>query len=116
MATASVAAAMTAPGSMALAFRLFATDELRVRGMNIIATVGLVGMAVGPIAGGMILAVAPWQALLAMNAPIAAVARACGARPSLAILWPSKGEAIGEACPGVFMRMAIVESPNRPPK
>ena len=51
-----------------------------------------------------------------MNAPIAAVARACGARPSLAILWPSKVEAIAEACPGVFMRMAIVESPKSPPK
>ncbi|MDA3146916.1 MFS transporter [Leucobacter sp. UCMA 4100] len=75
-----VAAAMTAPGSMALAFRLFATDELRVRGMNIIATVGLVGMAVGPVAGGMILAIAPWQALLAMNAPIALLAFAAIAK------------------------------------
>nr|WP_254259399.1 MFS transporter [Leucobacter chinensis] len=75
-----VAAAMTAPGSMALAFRLFATDELRVRGMNIIATVGLVGMAVGPVAGGMILAITPWQALLAMNAPIALLALAAIAK------------------------------------
>ena len=32
-----------------------------------------------------------------MNAPIAAVARACGARPALAILWPSNVEAIAEA-------------------
>lgn len=69
-----IAAAMTAPGSMALAFRLFDADELRVRSMNIISTVGLVGMAIGPIAGGFLLAVAPWQALLAINAPIAALA------------------------------------------
>ena len=51
-----------------------------------------------------------------MNAPIAAVARAWAARPFSAILWPSKVEAIAEACPGVFMRMPIVESPNSPPK
>ena len=51
-----------------------------------------------------------------MKAPIAAVASACGARPSLAILWPSKVEAIADACPGVFIRMAMVESPNMPPK
>ncbi|WP_129660572.1 MFS transporter [Rothia uropygialis] len=69
-----IAAAMTAPGSMALAFRLFDADELRVRSMNIISTVGLIGMAIGPIAGGFILALAPWQALLAINAPIAVLA------------------------------------------
>ena len=51
-----------------------------------------------------------------MNAPIAAVARACGARPLRAILWPSNVEAIADAWPGVFMRMAMVESPKRPPK
>ncbi len=69
-----VAAAMTAPGAMALAFRLFDIDELRVRGLNIISTVGLIGMAIGPIVGGFILALAPWQALLAINAPIAVLA------------------------------------------
>lgn len=69
-----VAAAMTAPGSMALAFRLFDSDELRVRAMNVISTVGLFGTAVGPIGGGFILALAPWQVLLAINAPIAVLA------------------------------------------
>lgn len=51
-----------------------------------------------------------------MNAPIAAVARACGARPALAIRCPSNVEAMADAWPGVFSRMAIVESPKRPPK
>lgn len=69
-----VAAAMTTPGSMALAFRLFVEDGIRVRAINLISTVGLVGMAVGPTAGGLVLAIAPWQVLLLINVPIAALA------------------------------------------
>ena len=66
-----VAAAMTTPGSMALSFRLFDNDTLRVRATTVISTVGLVGVAVGPTVGGLLLAVAPWQILLVVNAPIA---------------------------------------------
>ncbi|MGW2280866.1 MFS transporter [Streptomyces sp. NPDC001770] len=69
-----VAAAMTTPGSMALAFRLFDEDGLRVRATTLISTVGLVGLAVGPTAGGFVLAVAPWQVLLLVNVPVAALA------------------------------------------
>ncbi len=69
-----VAAAMTAPGSMALSFRLFDDDALRVRATALISTVGLVGLAIGPAIGGVILAVAPWQVLLLVNVPIAIVA------------------------------------------
>jgi MFS family permease len=69
-----VAAAMTTPGSMALAFRLFDQDELRVRATTLISTVGMVGLAVGPTAGGFALAIAPWQALLLVNVPVAALA------------------------------------------
>lgn len=69
-----VAAAMTTPGSMALAFRLFAADDLRVKAMTVISTVGLVGLAIGPTVGGLVLAVAPWQVLLLVNVPIAALA------------------------------------------
>ncbi|MEV4636555.1 MFS transporter [Actinoplanes sp. NPDC049548] len=69
-----VAAAMTTPGSLALAFRLFDDDRLRVRATTLISTVGLVGLAVGPTAGGFVLAFAPWQVLLLVNAPIAALA------------------------------------------
>src|SRR4051794_28645274 len=69
-----VAAAMTTPGSMALAFRMFDDDALRVRATTLISTVGLVGLAVGPTAGGFILSIAPWQALLLVNAPVAVLA------------------------------------------
>lgn len=66
-----IAAAMTTPGSLALAFRLFDDDGQRVRATNLIATVGLVGLAIGPTTGGFVLAVAPWQILLLVNVPIA---------------------------------------------
>ena len=69
-----IAAAMTTPGSMALAFRLFTVDTLRVRATTLISTVGLVGLALGPTIGGFVLAVAPWQVLLLANVPIALLA------------------------------------------
>jgi len=69
-----IAAAMTTPGSMALAFRLFDVEELRVRALTLISTVGLVGLAIGPTVGGFVLAVAPWQVLLLINVPIAVLA------------------------------------------
>ncbi|MEU3459590.1 MFS transporter [Streptomyces sp. NPDC006733] len=69
-----VAAAMTTPGSMALAFRLFEEDGLRVRAVTLISTVGLVGLAIGPTSGGLVLTIAPWQVLLLINVPIAVLA------------------------------------------
>ncbi|MGW4641714.1 MFS transporter [Sphaerisporangium sp. NPDC004334] len=76
-ATMGVAAAMTTPGSMALAFRLFDEDGLRVRALTLISTVGMVGLAIGPTAGGLVLAIAPWQVLLLVNVPIAVLAFFC---------------------------------------
>ncbi len=72
-----VAAAMTTPGSLALAFRLFEEESLRVRAITVISTVGLVGLAIGPAVGGFVLQFAPWQALLVVNAPIALTALVC---------------------------------------
>jgi MFS family permease len=69
-----VAAAMTTPGTIALAFRLFDEDGLRLRAINLISTVGLVGLAIGPTAGGFVLAIAPWQVLLLVNVPVAVLA------------------------------------------
>ncbi|MFD7311063.1 MFS transporter [Promicromonospora sp. NPDC059942] len=72
-----VAAAMTTPGSMALAYRLFADEQLRLRAITLISTVGLVGLAAGPTTGGFVLGFAPWQALLLVNVPIAVIALVC---------------------------------------
>jgi MFS family permease len=69
-----LAAAMTTPGTRALAFRLFDDDARRVRATTLISTVGLAGLAVGPTTGGFVLAIAPWQILLLVNVPIAALA------------------------------------------
>lgn len=69
-----IAAAMTTPGSMALAFRLFDTEALRVRALTLISTVGLTGLAIGPTVGGVVLAFAPWKVLLLINVPIAIAA------------------------------------------
>jgi MFS family permease len=72
-----ITAAMTAPGTMALCFRLFDAENMLMRATSFIATVGLVGLAVGPTVGGLILQVLPWQALLVMNVPIAVLAWLC---------------------------------------
>lgn len=72
-----VAAAMTAPGTMALAFRLFDEDNLLMRATAMISSIGLVGLAVGPTVGGLVLQVLPWQTLLVMNVPIVVVAAVC---------------------------------------
>ena len=52
-----VAAAMTTPLSMALAFKLFDEDNLRIRAISIITTVGLVGLAIGPVIGGFVISI-----------------------------------------------------------
>ncbi|WP_432837485.1 MFS transporter [Dactylosporangium sp. CA-092794] len=72
-----VAAAMTAPGTMALCFRLFDEENLLMRATALISTVGLVGLAVGPTLGGLVLQVLPWPALLALNVPVAVLAAMC---------------------------------------
>ena len=51
----------------------------------------------------------------AMNDPIAAVARACAARPRLAILLPSMAVITDADSPGVFSRIEVVDPPYIPP-
>ena len=72
-----ITAAMTAPGTMALCFRLFDQDNLLMRATAMISTIGLVGLAVGPTLGGLVLQILPWQSLLVMNVPVAVLGVVC---------------------------------------
>ena len=51
----------------------------------------------------------------ATNDPMAAVARACAARPALAILLPSTAVTTDALSPGVFRRIDVVDPPYMPP-
>ncbi|GAA0560680.1 MFS transporter [Paractinoplanes ferrugineus] len=72
-----VTAAMTAPGTMALCFRLFDAENLLMRATGVISSVGLIGLAAGPTLGGLLLQVSSWQTLLVINVPIAVLAIGC---------------------------------------
>src|SRR3954469_3023393 len=102
-----VAAAMTTPGSMALSFRLFEDDDLRVRATTFISTVGLVGLALGPTAGGFVLAIAPWQVLLLVNVPIAVLAF-LGIRSAIAADAPADLHPDPVDVPGALLGTATV--------
>lgn len=67
-------AAMVAPGTMSLVFRLFDDDRLRNRAIGLIVSVAMVGFAIGPVLSGLAVEHWKWQALLFVNAPVAAIA------------------------------------------
>jgi MFS family permease len=67
-------AALIAPGTMSLLFRLFDDDELRARAISIIVVVAMIGFAIAPAASGLVITHVPWQVLLLANAPLALVA------------------------------------------
>lgn len=102
-----VAAAMTTPGSMALAFRLFDTEALRVKALTLISTVGMVGLAVGPTVGGFVLAFAPWQLLLLVNVPIAVLAF-IGIRLGIEHDRPEELHRVPLDVPGALLGTAVV--------
>jgi MFS family permease len=102
-----IAAAMTTPGSMALAFRLFDEESLRVRAITLISTVGLVGLAIGPTVGGLVLAVAPWQVLLLVNVPIALLALV-GIRAGIAADDPAELHRDPLDIPGALLATATI--------
>lgn len=74
-----VAAAMMAPITNSLVFRLFDDKTLRMRAMTVMIVVGMMGFVLGPILGGTALAHVRWEWLLVVNAPIA-LAAALGIR------------------------------------
>ncbi|RHA39789.1 MFS transporter [Cellulomonas rhizosphaerae] len=69
-----IAAAAMAPITNSLVFRLFDSQELRMRAMTVMIVVGMSGFILGPLLGGTALAHVGWQWLLLVNAPIALIA------------------------------------------
>ncbi|WP_345751101.1 MFS transporter [Microbacterium rhizophilus] len=69
-----VAAAMMAPITNSLVFRLFEDQALRMRAMTLMIVVGMSGFILGPVLGGTALAHITWEWLLVVNAPIALIA------------------------------------------
>ncbi|SHG00672.1 Major Facilitator Superfamily protein [Jatrophihabitans endophyticus] len=69
-----IAAAMMAPITNSLVFRLFDDQALRMRAITVMITVGMTGFILGPLLGGTALAHVRWEWLLVVNAPIALVA------------------------------------------
>ena len=69
-----IAAAMMAPITNSLVFRLFDDERLRMRAMTVMITVGMSGFILGPVLGGTALAHVRWESLLVVNAPIALIA------------------------------------------
>lgn len=67
-------AALIAPLTMSLCFRLFDDPALRRRAIGLIVTVAMIGVIIGPAVGGLAVTHLPWQALLLLNAPAAAIA------------------------------------------
>ncbi|MBF4162751.1 MFS transporter [Nocardioides acrostichi] len=73
-ATLGIAAAMMAPITNSLVFRLFDDQALRMRAMTVMIVVGMSGFILGPLLGGTALTHVRWEWLLLVNAPIALVA------------------------------------------
>ncbi|KAA1379977.1 MFS transporter [Aeromicrobium fastidiosum] len=69
-----VAAAMMAPVTMSLIFRLFDDEALRSRSITIVMIVGMSGFVLGPLLGGTALTHVGWEWLLVVNAPVALIA------------------------------------------
>lgn len=69
-----VFAALIAPGTMSLVFRLFDDPVLRRRAIGLIVSVAMIGVAIGPAVGGLAVEHMPWQMLMVANAPIAVLA------------------------------------------
>lgn len=67
-------AALIAPLTMSLLFRLFDREDLRARAIGLVITTAMIGMAVGPTLAGLAVEHWPWQMLLVLNAPVAAIA------------------------------------------
>lgn len=100
-------AAFIAPLTMSLIFRLFDLDELRNKAIGLIMVVSMIGFAVGPTLAGLAIASWPWQALLVLNAPVAAIAW-LGVRFGIAPDDPADRRTGGADIPGAVLSVAAL--------
>ncbi|MEZ5091184.1 MFS transporter [Nocardioides sp.] len=102
-----VFAALVAPGTMSLTYRLFDDDQLRRRAIGLIVSVAMIGVIVGPALGGLAVTHLPWQVLLVANAPIAALAW-WGVHRGITVDDPADLRPGGADLPGALLSVAAL--------
>ncbi|GHA01772.1 MFS transporter [Streptomyces spiroverticillatus] len=75
-----VGAALLSPASLALLVAAYPVAQERVRGIGLWAGLSGIGMAAGPVAGGVLTDAFGWPAIFLVNVPIGVVLLAAGAR------------------------------------
>ena len=75
-----VGAAILAPTTLAIASHAFADEKERARAVGILAAVGALALAVGPVIGGYLSQHVSWKWIFFVNAPIGLVTFILGAR------------------------------------
>lgn len=100
-------AALIAPGTMSLTFRLFDDTKLRGKAIGLIVSVAMTGFAVGPVLSGLAIAHLSWHVLLVINAPVAAIAY-LGVRRGIADDDPADLRSGGSDIPGAVLSVATL--------
>lgn len=102
-------AALMAPGTMSLVFRLFDDATLRGRAIGLIVSVAMIGVALGPALGGLAIEHVAWQVLMVASAPAAAVAW-WGVRRGIAPDDPADRRPGGADLPGAALSVTTLAS------